>query len=163
MTKRTEYTPKQLQRLERELRAGAFLATACPFVGIHYRTIERHLAIGRADPSSVWGPLAQRLDRARAEFDARAVKRLARSRDDRTLQWLLERRDPKRFHLALKVLIERNEEDVLAAVESAATEVIADAEQRAKLLDAVARRLAALAEGAAEVAVAGAAGGAEGE
>lgn len=157
----TPYTERQLRVLERELSKGAFLVTAAPFAGVVHRTLERHLALGRAHPEGEWGELARRLDLARAEFDARAVKKLARSRDDRTLQWLLERRDPKRFHLALKVLIERNEDDVLAAVEGAVAEVLSDAEQRAKVLDAVAKRLAALAEGA-EVAAAGAAGSAEG-
>ena len=103
----------------------------------------RHLALGRAHPEGEWGELARRLDLARAEFDARAVKKLARSRDDRTLQWLLERRDPKRFHLALEGADRAERRRRARGSRGAVAEVLSDAEQRAKVLDAVAKRLAA--------------------
>lgn len=83
------------------LRSGTLPRVACEAVGIDIRTLQRWLERGRSgrERDKAYREFTERVGRARAEAEARAVAQIARaaSEDWRAAAWLLERQWPERW------------------------------------------------------------------
>jgi hypothetical protein len=140
--------------LLREAAAGVFQSDAAVLAGVKQATLKDWLYAGRAQEGTWLAGFANRYDAALAKFTAKASKRFARSRESRDLQWLLERLDPKRYHLPLRVIVDGDRRAVLVAVGQVAEELL-DAELRSKFLARLAQALLAGESGGGDVGPAG--------
>ena len=127
-------TPGKVRKLVAEVRKGVYQRDAALLAGLKPRSVEDWKAQGLANPDGPYGEFALRLEKARAEFCAKSDKRDAASKEARDRQWHKERLNPKRYHLATRVIVDEGRDELVSAVERAATEVLVDAELRAKFL-----------------------------
>lgn len=95
------------------VRAGNFLSTAASFVGVHHATVERWLQRGRNGETPALAQFALDFDRAKAEFEVRAVDHIRTgAKQSKDLQWLLERTRPLQFGERVKVHLQDGMDEI---------------------------------------------------
>jgi transposase len=98
-----KFRPEAVERIVQVLAAGGYPQTAATAAGVSAKTYYRWLARGADDGPEADAPyrdFRERVEKAQAEGEARAVTIIARAAADGTWQaavWMLERRYPERW------------------------------------------------------------------